>query len=107
MGKTKSSWVWKSKGGFFVETAEGKARCEYRPVTDEGPGEVCGHVLVVHTRNMVAHLASHGETEAVWAERQSQKMNQGAFAKFVFWKDHSFGGGAQGAAISAGACALQ
>jgi len=86
MGKNKSSWVWKSKGGFFVETEEGKARCEYRPVTDEGPGEVCGHVLVVHTRNMVAHLTMHGERKDMWAERQSEKMNKGAFSQFVSGK---------------------
>jgi hypothetical protein len=25
-----SSWVWKAKGGFFVELSEGNAWCEYR-----------------------------------------------------------------------------
>lgn len=83
MGKKASSWVWKEKGGFFVKLADGKARCEYRPVTDEGEGDICGHVLSIHTRNMASHLATHGEDEEMWATRQSEKMQKGAFASFV------------------------
>jgi hypothetical protein len=35
---------------------------------------------------MVAHLTMHGESEDMWAERQSEKMNKGAFAQFVSGK---------------------
>ncbi len=83
-GRSTSSWVWKDKGGFFVKTSDGKARCTKTIVLEGGVEQECGHVMAVNTGHMGSHLSNvHRFTESEWAEERSKGMQQGMNAFLV------------------------